>query len=114
METLDLASLAQEKLANALESKSGRDAATVCGGRDKHLRQTISALKNGGELAEHASPGEATLQVLVGRIKLRTRTESVELGEGEYMHIPDELHAVDALTDSVFLLTVSIQKSHED
>lgn len=114
METLDLANLAEAKLANALENNSGRDAITVYGGRNNRLRQTVIALREGGELAEHSSPGEATLQVLIGKINFRTRTESVELVAGEYMHIPDELHAVDALTDSVFLLTVSIRKSHED
>ena len=43
---------------------------TVCGGHEHVLRQTLIALRAGSHLDEHASPGEATLQVLHGRVSL--------------------------------------------
>lgn len=106
MSVSNLAGLAEEHLQKAGQSKSGRSAVTIFGGHDKKLRQTLIALKDGNGLDEHASPGEATLQVLRGSLVLRTETSSWQVGAGEIVFIPEEVHAVDSLEDVVFLLTV--------
>ncbi|MFV0319729.1 MAG: cupin domain-containing protein [Microbacterium sp.] len=102
----NLHQLQEELLAKAHASGAGRAAATVYGGRDSILRQTALALTGGAELAEHDSPPEATLQVLTGRIVLRGADREWQLAAGELAPIPPERHAVDAVEDSVFLLTV--------
>ena len=70
MESVSLNHLADEQLATARSATSGRSALTVHGGHDHMLRQTLIALAAGKELAEHNSPGQATLQVLRGRVRV--------------------------------------------
>ena len=72
VEGSSLTEVADQLLARAENSHSGRAAQSVYGGHDRVLRQTVIALAAGHELAEHESPGEATLQVLSGRVRLRT------------------------------------------
>ena len=67
---MNLQNLVDDHLAIAREHTSGRSAVTVHGGREHHLRQTLIALAGGRSLGEHENPGEATLQVLVGRVRL--------------------------------------------
>ena len=64
------------------------------------------ALLAGHELNEHASPGEATLQVLRGRVRVTSDEDSWEGGVGEHVVIPADRHGVAALEDSAVLLTV--------
>ena len=107
MEQTSLATLADEQIAVARESHSGRAAHTVYGGHEHALRQTLIALVAGQELAEHESPGEATLQVLRGHVRLSSGAESWEGRTGDYAVIPPDRHALAALEDSVVLLTVA-------
>lgn len=106
MESISLTSLASEKLAEAKESHSGRAAHTIHGGHTHELRQTVLALLGGHELAEHDSPGEATLQVLQGHVRLTTGGDAWEGKTGDYVGIPAERHALLAVEDSVVMLTV--------
>ena len=70
MEGRSLTEVTEQLLTQAEDSHSGRAAQTVYGGHDRVLRQTVIALAAEHALAEHESPGEATLQVLVGRVSL--------------------------------------------
>ena len=70
MEKISLTALARQHLDAARNGNGGRSAHTVFGGHEHALRQTLIALADGNELAEHESPGEATLQVLQGRVRL--------------------------------------------
>ena len=106
LDAISLSALGDEQIAAATAARAGRAAHTVYGGRDHALRQTILALASGHGLDDHESPGEATLLVLCGRIRLGTATEKVEGAAGDYLVIPDERHNVEALEDSVLLLTV--------
>ncbi|WP_028659174.1 cupin domain-containing protein [Nocardioides insulae] len=106
MESMSLTSLAAEHLEGARSASSGRSAHTIHGGHDHPLRQTVIALAGGQGLDEHESPGEATLQVLTGRVRLDAGEESAELTAGEYVVIPPRRHSLAALEDSVVLLTV--------
>ncbi len=106
METISLTGLAAEKLAEAGQSHSGRAAHTIHGGHTHELRQTVVALLAGHELAEHESPGEATLQVLRGHVRLNAGGESWDGETGDYVAIPAQRHALQAVEDSVVLLTV--------
>ncbi len=105
-----LSVLAAEQLVKARQSTSGRAAHTVYGGHDHALRQTVIALAAGHELAEHESPGEATLQVLLGRVRLTAGDETWEGGQGSFVAIPPARHALAALEDAAVLLTVHVRQ----
>lgn len=107
MDGLSLDRLAGEHLDAARAHGSGRSAVTVHGGREHHLRQTLIALAGGRSLGEHESPGEATLQVLRGRVRLHAEGETWEGGSGDYLLIPPARHDLEALEDAVVLLTVA-------
>lgn len=72
MEKSSLTALARELMVSAKTKNSGRSARTVYGGHERILRQTVVALTAGSSLDEHDNPGEATVQVLSGRIVLKT------------------------------------------
>ena len=107
MEKLSLTALTRQHLQTAREAPSGRSAHTVYGGHEHVLRQTLIALAAGRALDEHDSPGEATIQVLQGRVRLSTTEASWEGSPGDHLTIPDTRHALTALEDCVVLLTVA-------
>lgn len=106
MESVSLTDLAAEKLAEAGTSHSGRAAHTIHGGHTHELRQTVLALLAGHELAEHDSPGEATLQVLEGHVRLTAGDDSWDGKTGDHVAIPPARHSLLAVADSVVMLTV--------
>ena len=106
LDAVSLDALVDEQLAAARAAHSGRAAHTLHGGHDHFLRQTVIALAAGQELGEHNSPGEATLQVLRGRVRLSAGELTCEGSAGDYLVIPPTRHALAALSDSAVLLTV--------
>ena len=106
MQKTSLTALARHELESARSASSGRSASTVFGGHEHQLRQTVIALKAGESMGEHDSPGEATVQVLVGRVLLRVGDVTWNGSPGDLMIIPGERHTVDAIEDSAILLTV--------
>src|SRR5512134_1197127 len=70
MNKLSLDALVREQMARASTTGGGRSADTVYGGHDRALRQTILALTAGSTQTEHENPGEATVYVLRGRVRL--------------------------------------------
>ncbi len=106
MNSVSLTSLASEQLNLARQAHSGRASLTVHGGHALELRQTVVALASGHELAEHDSPGEATLQVLQGHVRLSAGDETWEGKTGDYVTIPSRRHSLLSLHDSVVVLTV--------
>lgn len=106
MRKFSLDALAREQLELA-RSAHGRSAATVFGGHEQTLRQTVMAMAAGSSTGEHASPGEATLQVLHGRVRLTAGDDAWEGRTGDLLVIPPASHAVAALEDAVLLLTVA-------
>lgn len=106
MEKSSLTALARELLEHATRASNGRAADTVYGGHEHVLRQTLVALRAGTGLDEHESPGEATLQVLRGRITLVAGEDRWNGSPGDLLFVPDRRHAVEAVEDSVVLLTV--------
>lgn len=116
-----LTTLVHQHLEKAAASSSGRSAHTMhagpagpgeSGGTGEHreqervLRQTLIALRAGSSLREHENPGEATLQVLHGRVTLLAGEARWDCPSGDLVTIPDARHSLDAVEDSVVLLTV--------
>jgi len=94
---------ADEQLAKARAAGSGRSAYTAV--HDGPLRQTLIALTDGNELAEHNAPRAASLLVVRGRVLLTAGDDSTELTADSLVTIPQRRHALKALEDSVVILT---------
>lgn len=107
MQKISIVALATQQLEAAAAASSGRAADTVYGGHEKVLRQTVIALKAGRSLSEHQNPGEATIFVLRGSVRLRAGNDSWQGKTGDLLIIPDSLHSLDAEEDSAILLTVA-------
>jgi quercetin dioxygenase-like cupin family protein len=100
-------------LDEAKTAPSGRAARALVGGSGRALRQTLIAILSGRELANHDNPGEATVQVLFGRVELHADGHSQHGGAGELLVVPDARHGLRALDDTVVLLTVSRRPDNE-
>ena len=96
--------LVEEHLAQARAASSQRSAATLT--HQGELRQTLIALAAGAALHEHAAPRAATLHVLSGSARLTAGEESVDLPAGAMTDVPHRRHALEALADTVVVLTV--------
>jgi DNA-binding MarR family transcriptional regulator len=105
-----LTALARHQLAIATSVSSGRSASTVFGGHENVMRQTMIALVAGNKLSEHENPGEATVHVLQGRVRLASAGEAWEGSPGDLLIVPDRRHDLVALEDAVVLLTVAKRK----
>lgn len=101
-----LRALARQQLELAA-THSGHAADTVVGGHERVLRQTVIGIIKDAELAEHENPGEATVYVLRGRVRLSCGDASWEGQVGDLLEVPDARHSLRALEDSAVLLTVA-------
>lgn len=107
MNKLSLDAIAREQLEHAKDASSGRSSSTLFGGHERVLRQTVVALREGSSLTEHNSPGEATIIVLSGRVRLSAGNTNWEGRKGDLLVIPEARHSLEALEDTVILLTTA-------
>ncbi|MFI1991003.1 cupin domain-containing protein [Actinoplanes sp. NPDC020271] len=107
MQKTSLTALAEQQLAAARAASSGRSAHTVHGGHASTLRQTLIALAGGQQLDEHENPGEATVHVLHGTVRMTAGDDTCEATAGEMIVVPDARHSLQALQDAVVLLSVA-------
>lgn len=107
MKKSSLTGLARQQLELAHGKSNGRSSATVYGGHEHQLRQTLIALTAGQTLAEHENPGEATVHVLAGRVRLAAGDTCWDGSAGDLLVVPDARHTLHALEDAAVLLTVA-------
>ncbi|HUG84513.1 MAG TPA: hypothetical protein VMM13_08100 [Euzebya sp.] len=103
---INLRDAAAELLASARSSRPGRSAHTLVPGAGAALKQTLMALVSGVVLADHESPGTATLQVLTGSVRLTGGPQDLELHAGDHAPIPETRHGLVAMEDAVVLISV--------
>lgn len=107
MQKISLEALAREQMAAARSAGGGHAADTVFGGHEKTLRQTVIGMVGGARLNEHENPGEATVLVLSGRVRLVAGDVSWDGRRDDLIVVPDARHSLEALEDSAILLTVA-------
>lgn len=105
MSNTSLTALGREELERAKKAASGRSSHSVYGGHERTLHQTLIALAAGHGLGEHANPGEATVHVLRGRVRLSAGEVDWDGAVGHLIVVPDASHSLEAIEDSVVLLT---------
>lgn len=106
-DVIDLPTAAAEVMADARVAKAGRAGRTLTPGAGAQLKQTLLALTAGAVLADHESPGEASLQVLSGSIDLTAGDTTLRLEAGAHCPIPAMRHGVTGIEDTVVLITVA-------
>ncbi|MFF5793805.1 cupin domain-containing protein [Paeniglutamicibacter sp. NPDC012692] len=107
MKKFSLTAIARTQMRTAATASSGRSASTVFGGHEHTLRQTVMGLAAGTELKEHINPGEATVMVLSGRIRLTSGEQQWEGRTGDLLVMPSGTSQITALEESGLLLSVA-------
>ena len=107
MQKISVEALARQQMKQAATAGGQHTADTVYGGHEKVLRQTVIGMIAGARLAEHENPGEATVLILHGRVRLSTADVAWEATRGDLLIMPDSRHRLAALENSAVLLTVA-------
>jgi len=113
MDKWSLKALADGLLRHALGGSCECGTRTVNSGHSYPLRQAVVALCRGQRLDERYSHGEATVQVIRGRVRVTAGDEVTDGGAGELLIVPGR-HTVTAVEDTVVLLTVAQRASPRD
>jgi quercetin dioxygenase-like cupin family protein len=92
--------------------RTGRNSKTLV--KQPDFRVVLVALKAGRKLEEHEADGRISIQTLNGHVTLQLTDQSVELPAGHLLALDRGLrHAVEAVEESSFLLTISWPKGVE-
>lgn len=106
LHVFSLASYASALRSEPVYARTGRDGVTLV--ETAGLRVVLEVLRGGAELAEHRAPGPITLQVLEGEVRFHTGDETFRVRAGEVLGLPGgRPHALEAVRDSAFLLTIA-------
>lgn len=104
---LDLYAQGDALLEEANQLRAGRSARTLTPGRGAPLKQTLLALTAGQRLQEHQAPGPTTLFGIRGTAVLRADQLSVTMNDGVWVSCPIGPHSLEAVSDTVVMITVT-------
>jgi quercetin dioxygenase-like cupin family protein len=104
---LDLDLAATELLEQARSVAAGRAARTLTPGSGATLKQSLLALRAGSRLQDHVAPDATTLLGIRGTGVLHHDGERVTLTDGIWASCPAGRHTLEAVSDTVVLLTVA-------
>ena len=103
--TIDLTREREQLLQEESWLRGDRTAKTLV--KEPHLRLVLIAMKSGAQLDPHQTEGPLTIQPLQGRLRVTVQTTPTDLAAGQILTIETGVtHAVEALEESVFLLTL--------
>lgn len=111
MNKVSIEALARQLMTTARDADSGRAASTVFGGHEHAMRQTLVAVRAGCRLDHHENPGEATVYVVTGRVRLTAGADQWEGRTGDLIIVPQGRHGLDAIEDSAVLLS-AVPRAH--
>ncbi len=87
----------------------GQDRLAVSLVKDDALNVLLMALKQGAHLKEHRTKGPITVHVLAGSVRFSAGGETLKLSAGQIAALDrGVVHALEALEESVVLLTTAI------
>ena len=103
---IDLAHFARRLKTEPPWKTGDRNAVTLC--KTQGLRVVMMALHEGSVLAEHATAGILSLQVLEGKIRFADQGKTYDLAQGQMLCLHKGIrHGLTAVTESVVLLTLA-------
>jgi quercetin dioxygenase-like cupin family protein len=101
----DLAAEAEALTRESSWQANGHNAKTLV--KHPDFRVVLIALRTGGRMEEHKTDQCVTIQVLSGSLRVHLPDSTVDLGSGALLALEQTvLHDVEALGDSVFLLSL--------
>jgi quercetin dioxygenase-like cupin family protein len=107
----DLAAEAGQLRAELAYQEGDRNANTLL--KEPGARVVLTALRRGARLHEHQTAGWAVIQTISGRVRLQALGQSIDLPAGHLVTLePNVAHDVEALEESVFLITLAWLGSH--
>jgi quercetin dioxygenase-like cupin family protein len=108
--TFDIPTLLTQIKSEDAWQKGKRNATTLLEGHG--LRVVLIAMHSGTLIKQHQTINPISLQVIEGRIKFNTHTNSVTLTKGQLLTLHPEIpHDLEALEESAFLLTLATHQS---
>lgn len=88
-----------------------RNAITLMKSRGQRI--VLIAMRGESEIPMHRADGQLSLHVIEGFLQVHTEAQAVTLGKGELLVLYAEIpHAIAAIGDSAFLLTLSTETAH--
>jgi quercetin dioxygenase-like cupin family protein len=86
--------------------ETGRNSRTIA--KYSNFRIVLAALKQGVALEKHQAKGCISIQVLKGRIRVHLPEDVIDMSKEKLLSLDNAIpHAVEALEDSIFLITMS-------
>lgn len=109
--TFDLPALLADLKREPNWQKARRNAIALL--KQPELRVVLVALQAGSEMAPHRTESPVTIQVLEGRVRVRSEAGDCSMGAGALLTLwPSVEHAVQAEEESAFLLTLVSEAEH--
>lgn len=104
--TFDLARAVERLRREPSYQQGNRNADTLV--HEPDFRIVLVTMKTGGRLEEHHAAGRISVHTLAGRVRLQLPDGTVDLPAGQLLALePGIKHDVEALEESVFLLTIA-------
>ena len=104
--SLDLNSFIEQIKKEKKWKETDRNAITVF--KTNGLRIVLIAMRKGAEMAKHTADGLISVQVLEGKMQLKTDEQSVKLGKGQMLALHEGIsHSLLAKKKTIFLLTLT-------
>jgi hypothetical protein len=107
MQKISLDALARQQMKLAATAGGRHTADTVPRRSRKGNAADSDRHGAGARLAEHQNPGEATVLILHGRLRLSAADLSWQAARGDLLIVPQNRHSLEASEDSAVLLTVA-------